>query len=432
MKLSIGSQTKGSQKKRIWLWALYDFANSLAFANVSFYFALWLVGDKHVSPVWVSIPAALSTLVLLATLPFLGSLSDRLGRRMPFLTIFSILAILCLLILGLLSARATGLLTIAIIVVLYFFFLYCYQAALAFYDAMLQSLSSEKSKEQISGFGMAAGQMGNMLGIMVALPFVSGGITVRGISGRPVSFILGALLFLLFSIPTFLFLKDNAPKISAHGHPRGAPLNFFAHTWQTLKNIKSNRPAFNYLIIYYLFSDALLTLQLFMTLYLEVVGGLNDKLKTIVGAVGLLAAVLGSLASGSMGAFWGSTRKAILFFIGTWAMFLGILALATSAKTFVVIGALNGFSFGALYSLSRAYYSSLAPKEKQAEFFGVYTLFERFASVLGPLVWSVVLLTFAPFGEIQKYRFAMLSLAVLVAISFLMFLFSKNSKQPAG
>src|SRR6185369_17036915 len=126
----------------------------------------------------------------------------------------------------------------------------------------------------------------------------------------------------------------------------------------------------------------------------------------------------------------GSTRKAILVSIGVWAICIVTFAAAQSALTFIVTVVINGFSFGVLYSLSRAYYSDLIPEDKQAEYFSIYTLFEKFASVLGPLLWSGVVLVFAFSGEAMKYRFAMLSLAALVSISFFIFYFwgSENKK----
>ncbi|MBI3627018.1 MFS transporter [Candidatus Uhrbacteria bacterium] len=421
----VSSSGSPVSSKAVWLWSLYDLANSLAFANVSFYFSLWLVRDKHISDIWVSLPAAISTIALILTVPYLGFLSDRLGRRMPFLVGSSLLAIGSLLTFGVLSTQTSTRLIITLIVIFYCFFQYFYQAALTFYDALIQSLVGQKSKEQISGLGMAAGQLGNALGLILALPFVSGNITLIGVSGRPSAFILGGLLFLLFSAPTFYFLKDKPIKKDVLPETQ---LSFLNGTRLSLKDIYQNRPAFNYLIVYYLFSDALLTLQLFITLYLEVVGGFDDKMKTLIAVISLLVAVFGSLISSRIARLLGGTRKTISYFIALWALFLLILAMAHSTILILFTTALNGFAFGVLYSLSRAYFSDLAPKEKQAEFFSIYTLFERCASILGPVVWSTVILITARFGPIAKYRFGMLSLAVIVGLSFVLFRLTETRK----
>jgi MFS-type transporter involved in bile tolerance (Atg22 family) len=68
-------------RRNVFLWSLYDFANSLAFANVSFYFALWFVSDRGWSDLFVTVATALSTVVLLLTIPILGRFSDGARHR---------------------------------------------------------------------------------------------------------------------------------------------------------------------------------------------------------------------------------------------------------------------------------------------------------------------------------------------------------------
>ena len=155
----------------------------------------------------------------------------------------------------------------------------------------------------------------------------------------------------------------------------------------------------------------------------------NDSTKTIIGASALLLAIVGSLLSGRMAKIFKSTRTAISIIIVFWAISIALLAITTSPIVFIVVSAVNGFLFGVLYSLSRAYYSDLAPKDRQGEFFGIYTLFERSASILGPLVWSGAVLAFAHYGPVAKYRFAMLSLAALVMISFFVLSVSRYNRK---
>ncbi|OGJ66316.1 hypothetical protein A3B61_02160 [Candidatus Peribacteria bacterium RIFCSPLOWO2_01_FULL_53_10] len=87
------TQHPPSSKKSIWLCSLYDFANSIAFVGVMFYFGPWFVKTMGGSDTWMSGAVALSTLLLLFVLPFLGHLSDRKGKRMPFLSGMTLLYI---------------------------------------------------------------------------------------------------------------------------------------------------------------------------------------------------------------------------------------------------------------------------------------------------------------------------------------------------
>lgn len=409
-----------SYSKKTLLWILYDFANSFAFVSISFYFGLWLVNDKGFSDIWISLSAGLSTLVLLSSIPTLGAISDCRAYKTLFLKSFSVINLILLILIGIFTAKANS--SIFLVIILYFLFLYFYQGSLAFYDSILKDVTDANNRRTVSGMGMAAGQIGNVAGMLLVLPFVNNSISVFGISGRPSTFLVGGILAFIFSLPVYFFLKDQKQSnISTN-----TSLRFF---WHTLKEIKKVPHALNFLITYYLFSDALLTFQLFITLYLEKVGKLDDSSKTIVILIGLLSAICGSLLSNKINKLFKSPKNTISFFILLWAIFIGILALVTNKYSFMLLTFLNGISFGLLYSLSRVYFSNLIPDNKQTEFFALYSIFERLASILGPLIWSTTILLFTSFGEVIKYRFAMLSLAIIVLISFFVLYCEKSSEE---
>lgn len=415
-----------SSKKKIFLWSLYDFANSLAFANVAVYFSLWFVSDHRFSDSWISAIVAVVTVLLLFTLPVLGAISDARQRRMPFLIFLTIGSVTTLTLLGLIAIRTNEFssLTLFAVVGLYFLFQYFYQASLSFYDAFLQDLSTGHSREKVSGIGMASGQLGNIVGLLILLPLANGTMQLWGLSGRSSVFIFAAVLFFIFSLPTLLWLKDT-PK-PALPHPEH---KYFKETYQNLLRIRKYPGVLNYLITYYFFADAILTLQLFASLYLQEVGHLSDTQKVLATLAALIFAVVGSLISHRITKMFHGTKRTIKIFLLLWAFFLGLLALTTNQDAFIGLIVLNGFAFGVLFTLSRAYYSELAPKDRQGEFFGIYALFERAASVLGPIVWSVTAAIFASYGP-DRYRFSVLSLAIIVLISFFTFHTGKHQSEP--
>jgi len=63
--------------------------------------------------------------------------------------------------------------------------------------------------------------------------------------------------------------------------------------------------------------------------------------------------------------------------------------LATRAE-FLMIGWLVGTVQGGTQALSRSIYAELSPAAKSGEFFGLYGLSEKFAGILGPLLYGVV------------------------------------------
>ncbi len=79
-------------------WSLYDFANTIfSFAVVSGAIGLYLVKPEQFGErdgnVMLSLAVAISVAINAAVSPILGALSDRGGRRMPFLLFFTLLCI---------------------------------------------------------------------------------------------------------------------------------------------------------------------------------------------------------------------------------------------------------------------------------------------------------------------------------------------------
>jgi UMF1 family MFS transporter len=415
--MPLAAQSQSPQRK-IWLWASYDFANSLGFIGVSFYFGLWFLTELGGSDVWMSGAVAASTLLLLVTLPFLGHFSDAMGRRMPFLMGMTLLCILSMLGLGIAGSGLHSLdwMTTLLIILFYFLFQYSYQASFAFYHAFLRDLSTKKyTAERISGFGMGWGQIGNLLGLVLLFPIAQGTIPFPG-SGKPTVFIAAAILFFLCSLPVFFFFR--APGIvSTQGSKLLSVGDTLRGTLRDFRAIRRHPGVVAYLITYYLFADAVLTLTLFITSYLDAVGHLDDKQKNIVLFASALFGMLGAYISPLFIRLFGSRKKALGAFIGSWVIVISMLAVARTPVIFAVAILLNGFVYGVLFSLSRAFFALLIPRDKQVEFFSVYVLFERAASILGPLVWSGVAFLFIAHGP-DRYRFSMASLAILVALSF--------------
>ena len=310
-----------------------------------------------------------------------------------------------------------------IVFLLYSSFSFFYNSCFTFYDAFLLELTMDgRSMERTSGFAMGMGQVGNVVGLLVALPLAKGNISILGFSGKPLIFVVGGVLFLLFSLPVFLFLKDKPDATDSVKLGRS-----LRETLHDLRHIREHPGVPWYLVTYCLFADALLTLQLFASFYLDTVGKLSDTEKNIAFLVAVLFGIAGSFTSPLLVRLFGSRKRAITACIALWAIVLGALAFATNQALFMGLIVLNGFAFGALFSLSRAFFAHLVPSDKQAEMFGLYALFERTASVFGPLLWSGTALAFVSFGD-DRYRFSIASLAVLVLISLIAI---QKVKEPA-
>ena len=187
-------------------WTIYDFANTIfSYAIVSTAIGLWLTSDDRFGPglgqlvqgITIAVSVGINALVS----PLLGALSDRDGRRMPFLFVFTVLTIVPSAIIGPTPAVVGAILfTIAN---------FAYQSALIYYDATLTMVSRPATRGRLSGIGVGVGYMGT---IFAAVTLLLLGITE---SPDPIFFVAG-VLFALFAIPIFLVVRDQ-PKAGVPG-----------------------------------------------------------------------------------------------------------------------------------------------------------------------------------------------------------------------
>ncbi|MDQ3999778.1 MAG: MFS transporter, partial [Actinomycetota bacterium] len=119
----------------MWSWALYDFSNTIfSISILSYFFPLWLGDELGAGASVFNYVAAGSALLVALTAPFLGAVADLRQRRLPYLMVLTVLAVLFTAGLDL----AGGVLAAA---ALFVAANYTYQSALVFYDALLPSVS---------------------------------------------------------------------------------------------------------------------------------------------------------------------------------------------------------------------------------------------------------------------------------------------------
>src|SRR3989338_1834670 len=218
----------------VFLWVLYDFANSfLSAALEGLYFSQWVVIDNKFPDIWYGGTFAAATLLLLVTAPFLGAWSDTHGKKMPFLKVSTIAIIIFGVILGIVSNSFLPATTKVILALVVFFFIqYFYQASLTFYNPLLDQLSSAKTRGLISGIGQLANNLGFVVATGVFLLLVKSNFVLFGESGRNQVFLPATILFGLLSIPMLIKFKEQATKKS------NSATNFKSILSLTIKGIR--------------------------------------------------------------------------------------------------------------------------------------------------------------------------------------------------
>ncbi|MEO8348365.1 MAG: MFS transporter [Acidobacteriota bacterium] len=198
-------------------WALYDFANTIFSMNIAtLYFPVWIVVERGASATALSLATSAASVIVLLAAPLLGARSDVSRRRKPWVIALTLSCAGATALLDPIArARLDPSTVLLLLLVAYAVANLAYQLALPFYNAMMPELVPPERHGRLSGLGTALGYVGSIAGVMLVAPLVSGRWSLGGPAGREAAFLPTAALFLLFSLPLFLFCHDHVPR------PRG-------------------------------------------------------------------------------------------------------------------------------------------------------------------------------------------------------------------
>ena len=387
-------------KKQVGAWALFDFANSVypaVIVSVVFqiYFIETIVGNEagEGDALWGR-AVSLSALIVALSAPVLGAIADRAGVRKRFMAVF---VAMCITGVALFTTLEPGML-------LYGFILFLianvgFEACLVFYNAYLPEIVPQEKQGWVSGLGFGVGYAGSALGLVMALQYATSNIQIV--------WIMVAGMFLLFSIPTFLYLpKDGNGSMTV---PQAAVwgLTGFRELWgEVMAHTEMRR----YLLAYFFYIDGVLTaIYMSSTLASNTFGYEQEELIYLYLAI-QVAALIGAFILAKPTDYLGP-KKVVTGVLGLWiAIAIGIF-FVESKEAFAVLGLLAGFGLGSIQAASRAFMASLIPDGRESEMFGFYALCGKSSSVIGPLIFGqVALMT----GGNQK--FSVMSISVLFVV----------------
>lgn len=410
----------GPQNKNILWWVLYDFANSPLVAAIGgLFLAQWLILDKGVPEIWYGSMVSISSVLLLLTSPFWGAWSDRIGRRMPFLKVLTFVLIAGGLTLSFSAVSNLSPATkIVLALGLFFVLQYVYQLSLVFFNSLVVKLAIKEKIGRLSGLSEAIDQISWILGPILLLPFATGAVVILGEPGRAQVFLPAVLILIIFSWPMIFLFKE--PKVSSETLVKAGRKEIVSKTISGFVSLfKNNRQIGIFLLAFMLVSDAILTGELYFAIFLNQVYQMSDFQK-------LLCLVLMEMGAAPSAYFFGrlSDRGDIkkMLVVSCLAMIFSLLLLASGLEFWLafVSSFFVGIGLGAFFSLSRAFLARFSPKEMLGEYFGFYSTFQRFASIIGPLVWGLIVLELKNYGIIS-YQVAIISLAVFIFIGCLLF-----------
>ena len=382
-------------RKAIWGWAMYDWANS-AFATTVmagffpiFFKKYWSYGaDVNMSTAQLGFGNALAGLVVAFMAPILGAIADRSGARKKFLIFFAYLGVLMT---AALFVVQKGQWELAILI--YGFGIIGFSGANIFYDALLPHVSPEDTIDYVSGLGYAMGYLGGgllfLINVMMTLMPEKFGLTDAGQAVR-YAFISVAIWWGGFSLFTIFWVPEKKnPKVqNRFGNAvRGA----FHQLLGTIREIRQLKTLFLFLAAYWCYIDGVDTIIRMAVDYGMSLGfDSNDLILALlmVQFIGFPAA----LGFGKLGQLW-DVRKAIFLSIGVYMLITVWAIMMTEKQEFFILAGMIGLVQGGIQALSRSYYSRLIPIDRTAEFFGFYNMLGRFATIIGPALMGGVGLT---------------------------------------
>jgi len=400
-------------------WALYDAANTIFSSNINtVFFPLYLqevIGtsetQNQIASTFISYANSLASFLLVIFLPLFGVIMDRTGRKKKYIIVLTLITVAGTIAMGIFaniqgSHSLFGIpLSLALVIICFVLSKFTYHSSLVFYDTMISDLGSKQQIPLISGFGVAVGYLGTLIGLIVYL-FIDDGAYQQ-------SFIPTGILFLLFSLPLFLFMKDT-PKESVQKH------SFFSgykEIIETFKQIKQYRTIFSFMIAYFFLNDAIATTIAMMSVYAKTIVGFSTGKFIMLYLVSTISSILGSFVFGYITRTKGAYRSVryvgiimiIALCIGTFAWNEGL---------FWIAGSLFGISLGSMWVTTRTYIVEITPEEKRGQFFGLFAFSGKVSSIVGPFLYGSITYLFADLGNVAS-RMALGSLIILTVIGLI-------------
>ena len=377
--------SKVKNRKQVLAWSFYDFANQpfttiiVTFIYSAFFVKVIAPNPQIGTAMWAN-AIAITAIIVSILSPILGAIADNGGYRKFFLISFTAICSVFSILLYFPEAGdvfwALSLFIIANI---------AFEMGTVFCNSYLPDLSNQENSGSISGFSWGLGFVGGLLALFLVLFLfdINNPEELRKIN------ILVGIWFAIFSIPTFLFLKDRHKVKLTKKHISDS----FSTIRKTFNSITYYKQISQFLIARLFFNDGLITIFALGGIY--AVGTIKFTFEEVMllGIVLNICAGFGSFLFGYLEDKIGAKRviniSLIVLIIAT---LIAYFAPETKApkEMFWIAGTLIGLMVGPNQSCSRSLMAQLTPKEKQNEFFGFFALTGKATSFLGPFLFGII------------------------------------------
>lgn len=411
--------TLGLHRPELRAWAMYDWAiSSMQTVITTAVFPIFFVrvAGAHLTDnegaAWWSLANTIGAVLIAVMAPVLGALADYKAAKKRFLVGFMLL--------GVASTAAMFFISQGQILFASIVFVLSLAGAtgsMTFYESLLPHIASSEEMDRVSTAGYALGYIGGGLLLALNLAWIAN----PGMFGLPsgdgltpseatlparLAFLSVAVWWLVFSIPVLRRVPEPKRLLEADESATESAIRVaFTRLGETIRELRGYKQAFLAMLAFTIYNDGIQTIIKMASVYGTEIGiGQSDLITAI-----LLVQFIGipcAFAFGSLAGVLGAKRS---IFVGL-AVYTAICVYAynmNSAREFYILAILVGLVQGGTQALSRSLFANMIPKHKSSEFFGFYSVFEKFGGILGPLLFYLVI------NQYESSR-----LAILAVIAF--------------
>lgn len=381
---------KQQHQRAILAWSLYDWANS-AFATtimaavLPVYYASVAAADLpgYLATSYWGYTTSIALLLAALISPIVGALADFQGAKKRYLTIFVLIGVTGT---ALLYLVRTGDWLMAS--TFYIIGNLGFAGSLVFYDSLLPHVATPEEIDQVSARGYAMGYLGGgvLLAINLAMillaPEEQTGLMTR------LSFLSVAIWWLVFTVPLLRFVPEPPRRVFHHETQFNAIQASFRRLGSTFRDITRYRQLFLFLVAFWFYNNGIGTIIMMATIYGTEIGiGSTALIGTL-----LMVQFLGvpfAFAFGWLAKRLGTKPSIYLSLMVYTAIAVGGYFMSQEWH-FWVLGAAVATVQGGSQALSRSLLGRMMPKSKSAEFFGFFSVSEKFAGIAGPALFATV------------------------------------------
>ncbi|HEX8027285.1 MAG TPA: MFS transporter [Vicinamibacterales bacterium] len=377
-----------TREQRAWAW--YDWANSVYFTTVitavfPSFFATYAARelDPAAATARFGLITTLSMAVIAITSPILGALADYTGIKKMLLAAFMAIGVTACAAMALIGA---GDVTLAL--TLFFIGNIGVSGSLVFYDSLLPHVARPEETDRVSSAGYAMGYVSGGVLLLINLAWILQPATfgfADNVAAIRASFIAVAIWWALFSIPIFRNVPEPPTEVSEAG---GLAIGVaFSRLAQTFREIRKYRNAFLLFVAMLLYQDGIQTIIRMAGVYGAEVG-IEQTSQIAAFVMVQFVGIPFAFLFGSLGSRIG-TKRCIFIAIGVYAIATILAFFMKTVTHFFVLAFLIATVQGGAQALSRALFARMVPRDRSSEFFGFYAVAERFATVFGPLIFTI-------------------------------------------